>query len=277
MVDTTTTDATDTNATDTDSAEVNATKSEAVTTPSIETRDGKLYVDGNRVYTRDDTNKIASTAKNDAVSNLLKELDVDSVDQVKDVITTLKTSAQDEGNGLDVKALQQAVQKREATVGELQAQVSELKTTLMLKDHIGNLNEAMPGVWSPEQKAAVVDLMKARDMFAIEGDSFQLRSGDDFLTVDGEKPDYQAAVDMIGKTLGLTTAKKGVDIVNVSDDASEDKTIKPLDEAKLLNDPEYKNAYMQIRQYKPNLTRAQITNNMVTSQVNSLRKQRNAK
>jgi len=249
--------------------------SDTSTTPSFEQRDGKFYIDGNRVYTRDDTNRIASGARTEAEKAFLKDLDVDSLSQVKDVISTLKSSVKDDGGGtLDVKALQQAVAKREATVGELQNQVNELKTTLLLKDHIGNLNNAMPGSWTPDQKAAVVDLMKARNMFAIEGDSFQLKNGEDFLTIDGAKPDYSAAVELIGKTLGLSSAKKGVDVVNVNNGPSDDGKVKPLDESRLSTDKEYTTAYMHIRQFKSELSRSQITNNMVVSQMAAMRKQR---
>jgi len=46
------------------------TKSDNTTTPSVELRDGKMFVDGVRVYTRDDTNKIAANAKRDVESSI---------------------------------------------------------------------------------------------------------------------------------------------------------------------------------------------------------------
>ena len=121
-----------------------STKSESTTSdaPKVEQRDGKFYLNGQRIYTRDDTNKIASNAKNEAMNSFLRELEVDSLDNVKDVIKTLKTTplTEDGSHTLDVKALKQAVAKREATVDELQKTVSLLKTELLLKDHMTNLH-----------------------------------------------------------------------------------------------------------------------------------------
>lgn len=262
--------------TDTGSATQATTSDAATTAPSIEQRDGKLFLDGNRVYTRDDTSKIAAHAKNEAISGLLKELDVDSLDQVKEVITTLKSNPITEAgeNSLDVQALRQAVQKREATVEELQSQVTQLKTDLLLKDHLGNLTSSMPSTWNSDQKSAVMDLMKARNMLAIENDSFQLRNGEQFLTVDGEKPDYAAAVELVGKSLGLPFGKKGVDVVNTEGGTLDGKSSngpKPIDSAKLDSDAEYRAAYTTIRTRNPQLSREQITDNMIRKQVESRR------
>jgi hypothetical protein len=258
----------------TDTENVTPTKSET-TEPKLEMKDSKMFVNGNRVYSRDDTSKIAANAKNEAVNGLLRELDVDSLDQVKDVISTLKSHNAEEGeNSLDVKALKQTVAKREATLEELTAQVGSLKQELLLKDHIGNLNTAMPGSWTPDQRSAVLDLMKARDMFAVEGDQFQLRNGEEYLTVDGEKPDYASAVDVVAKTLGLNTGKRGVDVVKVDgSDSVDNRTVKPLDEARLKTDAEYRSAYMNLRQYS-NAARADISHNMVSKQLDNMRKQR---
>jgi len=258
----------------TDTENVTTTKSET-TEPKLEMKDSKMFVNGNRVYSRDDTSKIAANAKNEAVNGLLRELDVDSLDQVKDVISTLKSHNAEEGeNSLDVKALKQTVAKREATLEELTAQVGSLKQELLLKDHIGNLNTAMPGSWTPDQRSAVLDLMKARDMFAVEGDQFQLRNGEEYLTVDGEKPDYASAVDVVAKTLGLNTGKRGVDVVKVDGSESVDnRTVKPLDETRLKTDAEYRAAYMNLRQYS-NASRADISHNMVSKQLDNMRKQR---
>ena len=134
------------------------------TTPSVEMRDGKTYVNGVRVYTRDDTNKIAANAKNETESRLLAELNVDSIDSVKQVVSTLQDSSSDEGQSLNVNSLRDAVKKREATVEELRAQVTGLKTDLLLKDHMGQLNNAMPSNWNATQKEAVIKLMKADNM-----------------------------------------------------------------------------------------------------------------
>jgi len=258
----------------TDTENVTPTKSET-TEPKLEMKDSKMFVNGNRVYSRDDTSKIAANAKNEAVNGLLRELDVDSLDQVKDVISTLKSHNAEEGeNSLDVKALKQTVAKREATLEELTAQVGSLKQELLLKDHIGNLNTAMPGSWTPDQRSAVLDLMKARDMFAVEGDQFQLRNGEEYLTVDGEKPDYASAVDVVAKTLGLNTGKRGVDVVKVDgSDSVDNRTVKPLDEARLKTDAEYRAAYMNLRQYS-NASRSDISHNMVSKQLDNMRKQR---
>jgi hypothetical protein len=258
----------------TDTENVTPTKSET-TEPKLEMKDSKMFVNGNRVYSRDDTSKIAANAKNEAVNGLLRELDVDSLDQVKDVISTLKSHNAEEGeNSLDVKALKQTVAKREATLEELTAQVGSLKQELLLKDHIGNLNTAMPGSWTPDQRSAVLDLMKARDMFAVEGDQFQLRNGEEYLTVDGEKPDYASAVDVVAKSLGLNTGKRGVDVVKVDgSDSVDNRTVKPLDEARLKTDAEYRAAYMNLRQYS-NASRSDISHNMVSKQLDNMRKQR---
>jgi len=261
--------------TDTESAQ--ATKSETTTqSPAVEMRDGKMYIEGvGRVYTRDDTNKIASNAKNDAMNGVLRDLDVDSFDQVKDVITQLKSTplTEDGQSSLDVRALKQAVAKREATVEELQSEVNKLRTDLLLKDHLGNLQNAMPTGWNPEQKTAVLDLMKARNMFAVESNSFQLRNGDDFLTVDGEKPDYNSAVELVGKSLGLPFGKKGVDVVSSGENTSEgnSRTVKPINEDRLNTDPEYRAAYTHIRKYNPGMKRQDITNNVVMKQIEKAR------
>jgi hypothetical protein len=259
----------------TDTENVTLTKSET-TEPKLEHKDGKMYVEGvGRVYTRDDTSKIAANAKHEAVNGLLRELDVDSLDQVRDVISTLKSHNSEEGdNSLDVRALKQTVAKREATLEELTAQVGSLKQELLMKDHIGNLNTAMPGSWTPDQRTAVLDLMKARDMFAVEGDQFQLRNGGEYLTVDGEKPDYASAVDVVAQTLGLNTGKRGVDVVSVdATNNGADRTVKPLDEARLKTDAEYRTAYMNLRQFS-NAPRSSVTHNMVSKQLDKMRKQR---
>ena len=65
------------------------TKSES-TTPKVEQRDGKIFVNGVRVYTRDDTNRIAASAKHEVERNILNELNVDSIDSVKKVVSTLQ-------------------------------------------------------------------------------------------------------------------------------------------------------------------------------------------
>ena len=246
------------------------TKSDNNTTPSVEIKDGKTFVNGVRMYSRDDTNKIAANAKNEVEKNILTELNVDSIDSVKKVVSTLQTVSPEDGQGLNVESLRSAVQKREATVEELKGQVNSLKTELLLKDHMGKLTSAMPSNWNGEQRNAVVDLMKARNMLAVEGETFAIRNGDEFLTTDGETPDYNAAVETVGKSLGLSFGKKGVDLQYGETNVAE-VSAKALDDVKLTNDAEYRSAYMQLRKYQPNLDRTNITDAMVKSQVKKMR------
>ena len=245
------------------------TKSEN-TTPAVEIRDGITIVDGVRMYSRDDTNRIAANAKNEVEKNILKDLNVDSIDSVKQVVSTLQTVSPEEGQSLNVDSLRDAVKKREATVEELKGQVNSLKTELLLKDHMGKLQSAMPSNWNAEQQNAVVDLMKARGMLAVEGDTFAIRNGNDFLTTDGETPDYGAAVETVGKSLGLSFGKKGVDL-QYGETSSGDIGNKALDEAKMSSDVEYRNAYMTIRKYQPSLGRSDISDAMVKSQLKKMK------
>jgi len=240
-------------------------QSDKSTTPSVEMREGKMFVDGQRVYTRDDTNKIASNARREAESRFLNELNVDSLDSVKSVVQTLQdTTPSEEGSSLNVNALRDAVKKREATVEELTAQVNSLKTDLLLKDHMSNLQSAMPGNWNAEQKNAVVKLMKADGMLAVEGDTFAIRHGNEFLTTDGETPDYAKAVEVVGKSLGLTFGKKGVDLQYGETSADvKGSNNKALDDSRLNSDAEYRRAYFAIRQNSPQLSRGSITDAMV--------------
>jgi len=245
------------------------TKSEN-TTPAVEIKDGKTFVNGVRMYSRDDTNRIAANAKNEVEKNILTELNVDSIDSVKKVVSTLQTVSPDDGQNLNVDSLRDAVKKREATVEELKGQVNSLKTELLLKDHMGKLTGAMPSNWNNDQKTAVVDLMKARNMLAVEGETFAIRNGNDFLTTDGETPDYGAAVETVGKSLGLSFGKKGVDL-QYSDTSTADISSKALDEGKMNSDIEYRNAYMNIRKYQPSLGRNDITDAMVRSQLKKMK------
>jgi len=249
------------------------TKSDHGTTPQVEVRDGKLFVDGVRVYSRDDTNKIAANAKKEAESRFLSELNVDSLESVKSVVRTLQdTGVAEEGSNLNVNALRDAVKKREATVEELTAQVTRLKTDLLLKDHMSSLTNAMPGNWTADQRSAVVDLMRARNMLAVEGDTFAIRNGDSYLTVDGERPDYAGAVELVGRTLGLQFGKKGVELqLGETGDMSSSTKVKAYDQNRVTTDAEYRAAYMNIRQYQPLLKRDAITDNMVRKQMDKSR------
>jgi hypothetical protein len=248
------------------------------TAPSVEVRDGKYFIEGiGRVYLRDDVNKISANAKRDVEHKLLQELNVDSIDSVKSVVQTLQESTPtSEGEAsLNVNSLRDAVKKREATVEELTSQVNTLKTELLLKDHMGSLLAEMPSTWSTEQKDSVVTLMRAKNMIAVEGDTFAIRNGDDYLTTDGEKPDYAAAVELVGKQwLGLPFGKKGVEVQygDTSKTSADSGKSKPVDDARLESDAEYRGAYTTLRKTNMNLRKSDVTHNMIIKQVE---KQRN--
>jgi len=265
---------TDTDAVDTTTTEAETTPEvKTSSVPTVENRDGKLFVDGVRVFTRDDTNKIAAKAKNDTEQGLLKELNVDSLKQVKTVVNQLQTANIDESEGnLNVNALRDAVKKREQTVEELRNELHEVKTQAVMTNHLGKLQNEMPTSWASEQKTAVIDLMKARNMFAIEGDSFQLRNGDDYITTDGETPDYKSAVEMVGKNLGLPFAKKGASVVDADGGSSSvTKGKSAVNDALISSDPEYRNAYLNIREQNKTLMKSDITDTMVTNRVKKIR------
>jgi len=250
-------------------------KSEKKTTPSVEVKEGKIFVDGNRVYTRDDVNKIGANAKREVESRLIQDLNVDSIDSVKGVVKALQETQSDEGSSLNVQSLRDAVKKREATVEELKQQVTSLKTDLLLKDHMGQLNSAMPGNWTAEQKSAVVTLMKADNMLAVEGDTFAIRSGENYLTTDGETPDYASAVELVGKNLGLNFGKKGVDmpIGEMNSPIESKQSAKPVDRNKVTNDPAYREAYLDVRlNRKGGVKTSEITDNMIKSRVSEIQK-----
>lgn len=260
--------ATETNApvTEAESSEVNAPEA-----PTVEIRDGKTFINGVRAYTRDETNKIAANARAQAESKVLEELDVDSFDQVKTVINELRTvDGNQEQSTLDVQSLRDAVKKREANLEELKSQVTQLQTELVLKDHMGNLQNAMPANWSAEQRAAVVDLMKARGMMQIQDQTFVIKNGDEFLTTDGETPDYKGAVELIGKTIGLSFAKKGIDSVSAdktpNDSGTEQKSV---DESRLRSDNAYRSAWVKFRKSNPALMAHQVTHKQVMDTMKS--------
>lgn len=256
----------------TETGDAEATKAEAVKNsekgaiPSVEMRDGKMFVDGVRVYTRDDTNRIAANAKREAESKLLSDLQVESFDQVRDVIGQLQSPDAEPG-ALNVESLRDAVRKREQTVEELRAELHAVKTEMNMKEHIGKLNNAMPAQWNADQKAAVVDLMRSRNMLQLEGDTFAIRNGEDFLTTDGELPDYAGAVMLMGKTLGLPMAKQGVATFDSDPKPTESRTIQGIDENRMKSDPKYRQAYVQIRERNKNLSRSEITDAMIKKQM----------
>jgi hypothetical protein len=264
--------------TDSDVGDITPVESETATVekssvPTVENRDGKLFVDGVRVFTRDDTNRIAAKAKTEVESNLLKELNVDSLKQVKTVVNQLQTANIDESEGnLNVNALRDAVKKREQTVEELRNELHEVKTQAVMTNHLSKLQNEMPTSWANEQKAAVIDLMKARNMFAVEGDTFQLRNGDDYITTDGETPDYKSAVEMVGKNLGLPFAKKGASVVDADGGSSSvTKGKSAVNDALISSDPEYRSAYLNIREQNKTLMKSDITDTMVINRVKKIR------
>jgi hypothetical protein len=240
-------------------------KSDEVT-PRVENRDGKLFVDGVRVYSRDDTNRIAANAKRELEQNLLRDFGVDDFNQVKNVIQTLQESTPD--NNLSVESLRETVKKREQTVEELQAELTSLKTQMVMGDHISQLKSSMPTSWNPDQQNAVIDLMKSRNMFELEGDTFAIRNGDQLMLDDsGERPDYQSAVSLIARQLGLPQAKTGISGESADRGITTTEKIKSLDEARIANDPEYRNAYVAIRNSNRSLSRSEITDNMIKQQM----------
>ena len=252
-------------------------KSEETSTQKAETtnnsnqpeyRDGKWYLNDKRFYTRDETNIVAKQAEDRARQSIMKELDVDDLSQVKTVVNELRSVNSEEGQSLNVKALKDAVMKKEQSLEELQSQVKSLKTELVLKDHIGKLTSAMPSNWTADQNQAVIDLMNARNMIAVEGETFALRDGDNFLTVDGETPDYSAAVEKIGKQLNFSFGKKGVDVAYGETGTGDSSKPKGVDEARLKADASYRRAYMAIRDYNKNLARDQITDGMIKKKMN---------
>ena len=238
--------------------------------PTVEVKDGKTFVDGIRVYSRDETNKIAANAKAQVEKSVLSDLDVDSFDQVKTVISELRSVTKDQDQpSLDVQSLRDAVKKKEASNEELLSQVSALRTELVLKDHMSNLQSAMPTEWQGEQRAAVIDLMKARGMMQIQDDTFVIRDGENFLTTDGDTPDYKGAVEKIGKNLGLPFAKKGIDAVSSDNSQSVEKsTRKSVDDSRLNTDSKYRSAWVGLRNANPSLTIGQVTHKAVLDYMN---------
>jgi len=247
-----------------------ATATKEASAPKVEVKDGKTFVDGIRVYSRDETNKIAANAKAQVEKNVLNELDVDSFDQVKTVISELRSvNTNQEQPSLDVQSLRDAVKKKEQSLDELQNTVTALKTELVMKDHMSNLQSAMPTEWAGEQRAAVIDLMKARGMMQIQDETFVIKDGDNFLTTDGDTPDYRTAVESIGKTIGLPFAKKGIDAVSTDSGQAVDKsTRKSVDESRLKSDNKYRSAWVGYRNANPSLGMAQVTHKAVLDHMN---------
>ena len=109
--------------------------------------------------------------------------------------------------------------------------------------------------------------MKVRNMLAVEGDTFAIKNGNDYLTTDGETPDYKAAVQSVGNTLGLSFGKKGVDL-QLGEVTSSPKIDgnSPLNMEKVSSNAEYRAAYMRIRKYQ-NKSADAITDSMVKAEM----------
>lgn len=257
---------TDTDAADTPKAEAE----EAPKGPIVEQKEGKLFVDGVRVFTRDDTNQIAAKAKREVEASILADLNVDNLKQVKDVVNQLQTANIEEVNSLDVGALKSTIAKREQTVEELRSELNRVKTDFVLNNHIGKLQNEMPNSWTPEAKENVVTLMKAKDMFAVEGDTFALRNGDEYLTTDGETPDYKSAVEMVGKSLGLPFGKKGTEVFDADKGDSVKASVSAINEDRIKTDSMYRNAYVTLRDNNKHLTRSQISDEMIKGQMKKI-------
>jgi len=106
--------------------------------------------------------------------------------------------------------------------------------------------------------------MKARNMLHLEGEQFAIRNGEDYFTTDGETPDYASAVKVVGQSLGLPFAKKGVDMIDVDKQpSSSSNTAKSVDMAKVNSDAVYRAAYVSLRSQNATMPRSQITDKMV--------------
>lgn len=222
----------------------------AESTPKLEMRDGKVFLDGHRIYTRDETNKIAANAKQEALRQVLNDLEVDDLDQVKSVVKSLRTAGPEGNNTLNVDQMRDTLKRKEATVEELQTKIKGLQEQMILNQHMSELYSNMPSNLNKEQRQAVVDLMKARSMIQIDGEQFILRNGESFYTQDGEKPDYKGAVNDVVKILGLPTSKQGVEIPNM-DKSPRDTSVKSVDRDRMKTDRAYNSAYVAFRSQNP--------------------------
>jgi len=231
--------------------------------PVVEIKDGKTYMDGVRLYTRDESNRIASKATQDAERRILESLNVDSIDQVKAVVDQLQSV---DGDTLNVTQLRDAVKKREATVEELRSELDALKTERKLESHLGKLTGAMPDHWNANQKSAMVDLMKARGMFEMEADTFAIKIGSEYVTdQSGEQPDYQVAISTMAETMGYAMSKPGQKTFDADSEGqrSKSQSTTGVDERRLQTDEQYRTAYVAARQQNPTVSRSAITDAMV--------------
>ena len=240
--------------------------------PEVEMRDGRFFVDGQRMFTKAEKDAIAKTTTREVEQRLIAELGVDNLSSVKQVVKELQTANITEGgSSLDVSALKSAVAKKEQTVAELKAELEGVKSQYVLDAHVGKLKDAMPSAWSLEQKNSVVKLMNADGMFKVEGQSFHIVDGEDFITTDEGKPNYTAAVEKVGRDLGLQFSKKGVATVDAQSTPVSKGTGK-IDESRLKSDNQYRDAYVTLRSQNNSLSREAITNKMIEGQIAKLRR-----
>ena len=244
-----------------------SSEADKATAPNVEVKDGKTYVDGQRMFTKAEKDAIAKTATREVEQRLVNELGVDSLASVKQVVKELQTANITEGeSSLDISALKNTVAKKEQTVAELKAELDAVKSQYVLDNHVGKLKDAMPTAWSPEQKEGVIKLMTADNMFRVEGQSFHIVDGEDFITTDEGLPNYEAAVQKVGTNLGLPFAKKGVATVDAqSTPVSNNKA--GVDDARIKSDPRYRDAYVTLRSKNIGLARENMTNKMVEDQM----------
>lgn len=240
--------------------------------PQLEERDGKFYLNGQRMFTKAEKDAIAKTTTREVEQRLINELGVDSLSSVKQVVKELQTANITEGeSSLDITALKNTVAKKEQTVAELKAELEGVKSQYVLDAHVGKLKDAMPSAWTPEQKNSVVKLMNADNMFKVEGQSFHIANGDDFFTTDEGQPNYAAAVEKVGKDLGLQFSKKGVATVDAqTTPASTSK--RELDLGRLKTDARYRDAYVNLRSTNIGLGQSTITNKMVEAHMAKIKR-----
>lgn len=224
-------------------------------TPVVETRDGKIFVDGVRVYQRDETNKIAANAKQEALKSILQELEIDDINQVKTLVKSVRESSTEGNNTLNIEQLKDLAKRREQTVEELQQQLSSLQRTLVEKDHITQLMNAMPQAWDNGQKQIALKLMKADDMIVIEGDKFAIKNGDTYFTQDGETPDYKGAVEFIAKQLKFPIGKQGVEVPTMDRSVSVDEKDTAVFDPLSNTDKQLNSAYVRLKSQQQNVLR----------------------
>ena len=240
--------------------------------PEVEERDGRFFVNGQRMFTKAEKDAIAKTTTREVEQRLIAELGVDNLSSVKQVVRELQSANITEGeSSLDITALKNTVAKKEQTVAELKAELEGVKSQYVLDAHVGKLKDAMPSAWTPEQRNSVVKLMNADNMFKVEGQSFHIANGEDFFTTDEGQPNYTAAVEKVGRDLGLQFSKKGVATVDAQSTPVSKGTGK-IDESRLKSDNQYRDAYVTLRSQNNSLSREAITNKMIEGQIAKLRR-----